>query len=158
MRFVLGICVITGSALLGGGHLKAHEGATGIVKERMDTMKSFGKAVTRMGDMLKGKIPYDGQAVQQGAQTITTHGGADLIALFPKGSESDESHALPAIWQNWTKFSKLAGELRTKAAALAAAADSQETFQPVFVDLTDTCKACHTKFRKKEEEKKEEEN
>ncbi len=149
---VLSISVVAGGAIFGAAHLKAHEDATGIVKERMDNMKSFGKAVGAMSDMIKGTIAYDGLAVRQGAKTIRSHSGDELIALFPEGSMDEHSEALPTIWQDWTRFSDLAAKLQTRAGALEAAADSQAAFMPAFIDLTDTCTACHTKFRQKQED------
>ncbi len=148
----LGVCIVAGGALFGAVQLQAHEGAMGVTKERMDAMKSFGEAVGAMSDMIKGKIAYDGARVKQGAETIKTHAGEKLIAFFPEGSMDDHTEALPAIWLDFEKFSNLAAELQINAVALEAASESQDTFMPAFIDLTNTCTACHTKFREEQED------
>ena len=155
LRLFFGAGLITGGVLMAASQLLAHDGhmgATGIIKERMDTMKSFGKAVGTMADMLKGKLPYDAAFVRDGAQTINTHAGERLLSYFPEGSLDKNSDALPAIWQDWSRFSELAADLKTHSATLEEAAESQAAFMPAFIDLTDTCSACHTKFRVEQKE------
>ncbi len=139
-------------AFVGLAGLHAHEGATGIVKERMDVMKSFGDSVKVMKDMLMGKASYDAAKIKEAARAMQEHAGEEMTAMFPEGSLDDHTEALPAIWEDWDRFSRLAGELRGKAAALEAAADDQAAFAAAFKDLGDTCLSCHTKFRKEVEE------
>lgn len=50
----------------------AHEGATGVVKERQDLMDSQKDAMKVIGDMAKGKTPFDAAAAIKAANDIHT--------------------------------------------------------------------------------------
>jgi cytochrome c556 len=159
----------------------AHEGATGIVKERMDLMSAIGDSTKAMRDMFSGEKPYDADAVRQNARAIAERSGERITELFPEGSTDHTSDALPAIWQDWDEFAALADDLAVTAEGLAlaagntgAAADTGgdmgalmgggTTAQPqtaeeigalpaseAFSMMGDVCSACHTKFRAEDE-------
>src|SRR4029450_8312309 len=63
----------------------AHEGATGVVKERQDLMDSQKDAMKVIGDMAKGKKPFDAAAATKAANDIHTT-AKKIHDLFPKGS------------------------------------------------------------------------
>ena len=71
----------------------AHGGATGIVngivKERMEVMKSIGK-------MARGKAPLDNKKIARAAGKIADH-STRITTLFPKGSDQGVSEASPKI-------------------------------------------------------------
>jgi hypothetical protein len=46
--------------------------------------------------------------------------------LFPKGSTDPNSRALPAIWEKWDEFVKLAKQLEDQAQKLSAAAGAED--------------------------------
>ena len=74
----------------------AHEGATGVVKERMDLMERQKDDMKLIGDMAKGKTPFDAAKAAEAARDISVT-AKKIHELFPKGSEGGESEALPAI-------------------------------------------------------------
>ncbi|WP_271271333.1 c-type cytochrome [Aliamphritea hakodatensis] len=153
--------------------VSAHQGATGIVKERMDQMDIMKKSMKSMSAMFKGKTAYDAEAVRQHSRTIAKHSDTTLTKLFPEGSLQHASEAKPEIWQKWDKFELLSAELKRISEALERAADSREsdggdaamsmtmdtammtetaagdTADSLFRELADTCSSCHTTFRKK---------
>lgn len=102
----------------------AHGGATGIVKERMEMMKSLGEAMKQLKGMFQNKATYDANKVRKAAQAIKSHGAEKLTKLFPKGSIHKPSEALPAIWKDWDQFKTLANNLSAFATSLEAAADN----------------------------------
>ncbi len=102
----------------------AHGGATGIVKERMDLMASVGKSMKTITEMFQGEKPYDPAIIRKAASSIGSHGGEQMTKLFPEGSIQGPSESLPAIWQEWERFSELSVDLTKYANALAAAADN----------------------------------
>ncbi len=106
----------------------AHKGATGVVKQRMDVMKSFGDAMKAIKKMLDGEMTYDAAKVRKAAGVIKAHGGEALTKLFPKGSLQKPTEAKPEIWQNWTEFEADATRLKDYAEALevVAARKSEE--------------------------------
>ncbi|MBO6784804.1 MAG: cytochrome c [Alphaproteobacteria bacterium] len=120
--------MIAGVAALGligsAGLVSGHGGATGIVKERMDLMVSVGKAMKTITDMIQGETEFDAETLRESANFIAAHGGEQMSRLFPEDSIEGPSEALPAIWQDWERFSALAEDLRVFAGALAQAADN----------------------------------
>lgn len=130
----------------------SHEKATGVVKERMEVMKSIGKAMKGLSAMAKGEATYDAAEVKTMATSIQSK-SAEIPKLFPEGSLQPASEALPAIWQDWPKFEKLAKQLGQTSGAVADAADGgRGAMIPAFANLAKNCNACHTDFRKKKEE------
>lgn len=125
----------------------AHEGATGVVKERMHAMSSFAAAVkTIKAEAAKGD-GYDSAVVANQAQTIEVHAGEPLVALYPEGSARPPSEARLAIWSDPGAFAAASEILRKRAAALATAADEGADIQAQFKALAQACAACHRKFR-----------
>ncbi len=117
----------------------AHEGATGIVKERMMAMEGVGKAMKEIKAMLRGQVAYDGQGLAVLARRIRDHSGAALTRLFPEDSLRHPSKASPQVWQRWELFETLARDLGTSAEALAVAAEeSAAKARPSHVPETST--------------------
>jgi cytochrome c556 len=56
------------ACLLSATFALAHEGAKGVVKERMDLMKRQQKDVKLIGDMAKGKTPFDAGKAAEAAR------------------------------------------------------------------------------------------
>lgn len=128
----------------------AHEGATGVVKERMDGMKAIGQQVKIMVPMLKGTLPYDPKQVATSAGIIEDHSGENFTKLFPEGSDGHPSEALPDIWSDWSKFNDISSELQTSANALKTVAEnngSVDDFKGALGNMLRTCKSCHSNFR-----------
>ncbi len=100
----------------------AHGGATGIVKERMELMKTIGDAMKSLTAMMRGKETYEVERVRSLARTIGAHGGEKMTALFPDDSLDAPTEAMPTIWTDWERFEGLAGQLSDYATALGAAA------------------------------------
>ncbi|HCK17023.1 MAG TPA: cytochrome C [Thalassospira sp.] len=128
----------------------AHEGATGVVKERMEGMKAIGQQVKIMVPMMKGALPYDPDQVAKAATIIEGHSGETFTALFPEGSNDKPSEALSDIWEDWSKFTDLANELNAKAGDLktvAVSGGSEDDFKATLGSMMQTCKSCHSDFK-----------
>ena len=133
----------------------AHEGATGVVKERMDLMKGQAKQMKLIGDMAKGKKKFDAAKAAAAAHDLgaTTKKIPDL---FPEGSNKHPSEALDAVWKEWDRFKGDAHDAEAAANALESALQaSGQDWRAAFKKMTDACKACHESFRAEEEEGKE---
>jgi cytochrome c556 len=156
----------------------AHGGATGVVKERMEMMKSLSEVMKQLKGMFQNKATYDAKKVRKAAQAIKSHGGEKLTKLFPKGSLHKPTEALPAIWKDWDQFKTLANNLSAFATSLEAAAGNSggpgqghmmmgggmmggagadpESLKSMpamasFMQITRTCSSCHTDFRMKKD-------
>ena len=129
----------------------AHEGATGVVKERMDLMKGQQKQMKLIGDMAKGKVKFDAAKAAAAARDLGTT-TKKIPDLFPEGSNGHPSEALDAVWKEWDRFTSTAKDAEAAASALAATLDGPpgEEWKAGFKTLTDACKACHQDFRSEE--------
>jgi len=142
------------------GQTRAHTGAMGIVKERMDGMSLLGDHAKTVGDMIKGKASFDLLAVEEAAQAFVNHGD-QIPSLFPDTKDSRESvvtEALPAIWDNWDDFVALAEQftkdsqtLLTMATDLSSSSESVDdqsrAVRTVFFKTAKSCLRCHKQFR-----------
>lgn len=132
--------------------LSAHAGATGVVKARMDRMQSMKEAVKTLGEMVKGRRPYSADGVEaEAAQILEAARG--LTNQFPAGSLHGHSEALPAIWQRWDAFSRLASRLDDQATRLQTLAQdgSPRAVKVQYVQVVKACRACHADYRKPKE-------
>lgn len=144
-----GLVVLAGFFVAGAAW--AHEGATGVVKERMDLMSDIGDQMKTIGKMMKSG-PYDTAVLATASGRIAEHGGPALLELFPEGSIQETSEAKEEIWTDWPKFQALAGNLQASAEALKDLAEEgagKELTGPAFGTLAGTCKSCHETFRVK---------
>jgi cytochrome c556 len=137
-----------GAALLVGSAVLAHEGATGIVKQRMDEMEHVGRVVKRINERLKSKRGL--ADVAREAEEIRAW-AARIPSLFPPGSRDGHSEAMPAIWEKWPEFEAASRAVAQEAEKLAAAARSgqEAVLGAQFRSMTRACSGCHDVFRAK---------
>ena len=123
----------------------AHEGATGIIKERMDKFKAS-KSIMR--EINKSFASKDFNKIKTGASKLNKW-GLEMENFFPNGSNTLPSEANENIWLEPEKF-KVAIENFTQASAnLIKITDEKDLDKTIaaFRSLADTCKGCHKKFR-----------
>lgn len=130
----------------------AHSNATGVVKERMDMMEKLGKSMKTLKSLVRSQSDFDADRVAELAhaiQEMSNHIGDK----FPQGSNEAPSEALPAIWQDWDRFTGLIEQMKVEAVKLGDVAGDgdQRRVLRQFVELGKTCKSCHTDFRMKKE-------
>ena len=140
--------------------ISAHDGATGIIKHRMESMKSLRDASKTVGNMFKGKTDYDVSTMRSAAETFIQHGEV-MPDQFPDTTESREGHkteALPVIWDNWDEFTALAEKFTKDSRAFDAIVaelqalptldkDSIRTARTAFFKAAKNCSGCHEQFR-----------
>lgn len=138
--------VIGAAGMLAAPHIMAHDGATGIIKERMDKFKETQghlKAISKlMGGDAFGEIGERAVAMRDW--------GIAMPDAFPEGSDKPPSDALPAIWSDNAGFKDAANNHVIALDALINAADTKDmgAVKIAFRDVAGTCKACHIKYRK----------
>ena len=142
MKRVLGTC---GAVLLVGSAALGHEGATGIVKQRMDEMEHVGRVVKRINERLKSKrdladIARDAEEIRAAATRIPS--------LFPPGSRDGHSDA---VWARWPEFEAASRALVDDSEKLAGAARTgqEPAIAAQFRSMTRACSGCHDAFREK---------
>ena len=123
----------------------SHEGAEGLIKERMDRFKENKKAMKA----IKGNLAGDTAVIAQKASGIEAW-AKDMVNFFPEGSAQPPSEALPAIWKEFDRFTDLA-RANEKAAAnlknLAQSGADMSALSGAFKSLGKTCKDCHNDYK-----------
>ena len=104
-----------------------------------------------IGDMAKGKIPYDAAAAETAARNIVAVSSITQELLWPKGSsnaEMKDTRALPKIWEDYSDFiAKWKAKGEAAEAVLAAAGGGQEALAMAVGKLGEACGACHKVYR-----------
>lgn len=105
-----------------GAAALAHNGATGVVMERMTGMSAMRDVMKSLAPIMQGQVPYDEWAVRDAASVLQSHAGDNMARLFPKEPISASSYAKLEIWSDWGRFEALSEELRLYAEGLDIAA------------------------------------
>lgn len=129
--------------------LFAHSGATGIVKERMDAMKSIASHMKIIGQMVSGQKTMKPKKLSTAANEIKHHAVA-VKSMFPEGSDHSPSEVAPEIWTNSVEFNLELERFEQAAATFAKRAEeatATDSLAAPFAELGGTCKSCHQQFR-----------
>lgn len=150
-RQIIAACavVIAASVALSPAPGGAHDGAMGVVKERMDAMKTIASSLKAIKREIGKGAGYNADKVKEQAEVIAGHGGKSMTGLFPHGSANGPSEARPEIWNDWAGFERRATELEAAATALKSAAAPGEPPKQAFKRLVGACAACHKPYRAK---------
>lgn len=125
----------------------AHEGATGVAKDRMDLMGDMSQHLKNIAKRLSAN--RDLTAIAADADHIVDV-APHIPDLFPPGSDKGITDAKPAIWQRWDEFvgdQKKLGEEAKKLSSLAASGDPR-ALADQYRAVTKACVACHDAFRR----------
>lgn len=160
-RSNLVLATLCSVAIVGAlGQSFAHTGASGIVLERMESMKTLADNAKSVGDMLKRKTPFDLNAVKAASSAFIAH-GEHMPMMFPDTKESrtgSRTEALPSIWSNWDEFTSIAKQFTQDSRALAALTEELSTgtlsvdeqiraVRATFFTASKSCSGCHERFR-----------
>lgn len=130
----------------------AEEVAEAALEGRHGFMTMLGINMGQLSGMAKGEIAYDAAMASRAAANIVALTQYDAPALFIPGTSSedtDDSEALPAIWENPDDFrAKFAAMGEAAAGSPDAVGGGQESLGPVVQKLGGACKACHDDYRK----------
>ena len=147
---ILGLAISTAVLVGFSPFANAHEGATGIVKERMDAMSAMGKATKAISERLRANrnlpaIKGDAAAIQAAAGQIP--------AWFPPGSNASPTDAKPEIWTAWDDFVAKAKRLDHESATLSTLAEAGDPTRIAaqFRVMGNICSDCHRLYRVKRE-------
>ncbi len=125
--------------------LYAHEGATGIIKERMDKFKMSKSLMRKIN---KGLQNDDFVIIEKSAQTLLSW-SKEMSNYFPEGSDTPPSEASSDIWLDPEGFKIAIKNFESASLELIAQSQIKDFDKTVnsFRDLAKTCKGCHQKFR-----------
>jgi cytochrome c556 len=145
---ICGIIGITIAWMPMAGSISAHEHATGVVKERMDSMESMAKAMKAITRRIRDN--RDAELVKADARSIHTL-AQTMTSMFPPGSNQHPSEARESIWQNWSDFEAKAKSLAAESDKLANAhARDAKSLSAQARAMSQACGQCHEKYRVKQ--------
>jgi len=117
------------------------------IDERHELMEKTGKAAKPVGQMLKGEAPFDAATLLTSLKTFESV-GSKFGSLFPAGSESGDTKADPAIWEDREGFeAALAKWQDAVAAAIAAQPADVDQAKAAMNPVFGACKGCHDNYR-----------
>lgn len=148
---LIGLCALALTVSIGAG--LAHKGATGIVKERMDAMKSVAASTKALARMQWANVEQARRSAADHARIVSGHADK-MVALFPSGSAKHPSEAAPSIWTKPDEFARLAkamGQAADEIVLLSPTATSNADLSVPFNAMAATCKSCHAGFRIKKQ-------
>lgn len=117
------------------------------IAKRRALMKANGDATKIVVGMLKG-APFDLGAVQAALKTYG-EAAAKAPALFPDDSQTGDTNALPAIWENKADVLARLAKLGQDVAAAQASIVDRASFQAQMPGVLKNCGGCHEKYRAK---------
>jgi cytochrome c556 len=117
-----------------------------VITQRRDILKTFGPVSRDLGQMLRGEAAFDGAKVQAGL-AVLAEGAGKLPPLFPEGSFTGDTKALPNIATDRAAFNAIFVKLGSDATAARAAITSEATFRTEMPKVFGNCGACHNTYR-----------
>ena len=125
----------------------AHQGATGIVKTRMDNFSQSQRDLKASFTAVKAG---DWDEVIANARAMAKW-GQQIPSMFPEGSNNPPSEASPRIWEDMTGFTAASLDFVSAAENVittAETANKQDTIAALKA-LGQTCSTCHKNYRVK---------
>ena len=143
------LVIATLSGALLAGSLNAYaDDVEDAIEYRQGVFQAMKWYFGPMAAMAKGEIEYDQAEFTRRAEKLN-----QLTYMpeegFIEGSDSGDTDALPAIWENMDKFSGGFAKLQETTATLADVSKSgdMDTIMPALGAVGKTCKGCHDNFR-----------
>jgi len=116
------------------------------VKERMMLMKEMAGNTKIIGQMLKGKTSFDTIQVKLALERLSAL-SLETPKVFTINATDPKSEAMPNIWDEFDKFTKLSKDLAETSIVLANSVATIEDLRPALKKVSSGCKACHSRYR-----------
>jgi cytochrome c556 len=118
------------------------------IKYRQGAWTVLNVHFTRVGNMVRGRLPFDARVAQQDAEVVATLARLPAAAFGP-GTDTPGDKARPEIWTEPARFRELNERLVTETGRLQAAARTQDLDQikAAYGAAANTCKECHDAYR-----------
>ena len=122
-----------------------------VVDMRLAVMELQAFNIGLLGNMVRGRTPYDPALAQAAADNLLRLAQSDWQVYFPSGTSMDEvseSEASPKLWQAWDDFLAKQSDLGGAAEALSQVAGQDVVaMRGAVMGLSKACSACHTPYR-----------
>lgn len=147
MNRVLSVLALAaGTVLFSAGATTQFGNADEAVKFRQSKLKQMGEQSERLGNMVRGRAPFDAKVALESAELMEALSKQPWPAFAP-GYEGGK--ARPEVWKEQAKFKAASERLQGETAKLAAAAKTGDLdrIKAAFGDTANACRACHMDFR-----------
>lgn len=121
------------------------------IKYRQAMMDAVGGHMGASTQIVRGKVDLQ-EDLQMHAKALAAL-NANLVRLFPQGSDFGETKATAAVWDEPDKFQQAADAARDATAAFASAVEGGDAaaIAAAHKDVGKSCKGCHEDFRQKDD-------
>jgi len=141
------VSTIVASSII-SGNLSAHSGVLNKdVAARMKVMSEIAKNMSVLGKMLKKKDPFDKDKAVSAVEAIESL-AVETPKVFKKREMHPKSEAKLTIWEDFEAFTKIANKLSVDAKQITENLQSFDDIRPALINLSQSCKSCHSRFRK----------
>ena len=145
---ILGVILLMGFA----SQARAVDEPENVIKYRQSVMKAISGHTGAIVSVVKGEVSYVAQVAAH-ARGINAMSKL-LVGLFPAGTSQSEfanSRALPAIWDDFSKFEAAAKAMEVESAKMVEVAEGGDlaAIGGQLQNLGKTCGGCHKPFRQK---------
>ncbi|MEI8358470.1 MAG: cytochrome c [Deltaproteobacteria bacterium] len=138
------LATATGARAQAAAHpAHVHALPPGPISDRHEIMEGIGRDAKAIGAAMKAGKPAD---AAKPASDIAAKIDP-FLKLFPEGSSGQGSRAKAAVWSDRGKFDQVGADLKDKATAVAAAANSGGDVKAASTAMFQDCKSCHDQFR-----------
>ncbi len=103
-----------------------------------------------MAGMVRGEIEFDAESFQKRAEALKHLSYIPFDGFAGAGhGVTENSEALPGIWENWDDFNEKADAFNKAAHELAKASQGADlrSLRPSFMATARTCQQCHDEYR-----------
>ncbi|MEZ5562741.1 MAG: cytochrome c [Gammaproteobacteria bacterium] len=121
------------------------------IKYRKAVMSAMAAHTSAFSLINFGRVEHQGHMLAHVDALATL--GTQLKVLFPAGSGTGDTDALPLIWQEQARFAELltASEKSTADLRTAVAAGDKAATMKAFKAVGESCKGCHDRYRKEDD-------
>lgn len=119
------------------------------IKYRKASFQLIRHNMMDLGDMIRGKVPYDTARVQKRANALAALTTLPWEAFTVPGADKASGDAKADIWANLQDFNSRGDKLQQDATQLniAATKADQAAVKAAFAAFAKNCKACHDKYK-----------
>lgn len=117
------------------------------VSQRQTLLKEMGAAAREPGLMLRNQQPFELAKVQAALRTFAQH-AKTLPGLFPAGSFTGETAALPIIETQRAEFQSIFANLDRTATEAQTSITNEASFRTNFPTVAGNCGTCHRTYRR----------
>jgi cytochrome c556 len=143
--------VILGSAVLFlSASLASAATPDDVIQYRKAVMNTMAGHFGAIFLIFSGKVEFQDRLLSH-AEALAA-ASEETVKLFPAGSGTGKTDALPLIWQEQERFQKAAADMKASSAALRDAIRSGDkaAIGKALKPAGDACKGCHDRYRKDE--------